>query len=850
MKVRPFNVQASLPVELEPLRDIAYNLWFAWNWEAVHLFIRLDPTYWEKTYQNPTLMLGSITQERLKEVAGDDSFLATMFRVHEQFKAYLSAPTWFKQTHPEAAGRTIAYFSTEYGIDVGMPIYSGGLGVLAGDHLKSASDLGLPLVAVGLLYREGFIKQYLTADGWQREAYPENDWYNMPVTLALDKNNQPLRGQIELAGEPVMFQIWKVQVGRVPLYLLDTDLPENRPEHRSITKRLYDGSRDTRLRQEILLGVGGMRALTALGITPSVCHMNEGHSAFMAVERTRQLMERYNLTREEAWEMVWATTVFTTHTPVPAGNERFHPDLVRHYLEPYLKSTGIPWEEFLAAGREDPKNGNEEFCLTVLALRYAAYTNGVSRLHGKTSRSLWKRLWPNLPEEEVPISSVTNGIHTRSWLSHDMADLLHSYLGPRFIEEPMDFSIWERVDQIPDSELWRTHERRRERLVWFARKRLRQQLVRRGAAPHILAEADQLLDPQALTIGFARRFAAYKRGTLILKDPERLSALLNNPQKPVQIIFAGKAHPQDTRGKELIKEIFHFVRRPEFRPRIIFIEDYDINVARYLVQGADVWLNTPRRPLEASGTSGMKAAANGALNLSTFDGWWCEGYSPDVGWVIGSEAVYDDPAEQDRLESGALYEILEREVIPMFYDQTRSGMPKQWIQRMKQSLKALGSQYNSNRMVANYLDEFYLVGAGKYAELAADNNKRAKALAAWRARIREHWSGIRVEEVKSNADGSLSVGDMLEVTARVHLGALQSEEVQVQLYYGALASDDSIADAIRARMEPEDVSNDGVCTFRCRVPCRHSGRRGFAVQILPHHADLAHPFEPGRVLWG
>ena len=850
MKIRPFNVQASLPPELEPLREIAYNLWFAWNWEAVHLFIRLDPEYWEKTYQNPTLMLGSITQGRLLEVAADDSFVANMRRVHEQFKAYMEAPTWFLQTHPESAGKTIAYFSTEYGIDVGMPIYSGGLGVLAGDHLKSASDLGLPLVAIGLLYREGFVKQHLTADGWQRETYPVNDWYNMPVILERDESNQPLCADIELAGEKVKFHIWKVQVGRIPLYLLDTDLPENRPEHRAITKRLYDGERDVRLRQEILLGVGGMRALAVLGIEPAACHMNEGHSAFMAVERTRQIMERYGLNRQEAWETVWATTAFTTHTPVPAGNERFHPDMVRHYLEPYLQPMSFSWEEFVALGREDPGNEGEDFCLTVLALNHAAHANGVSRLHGRISRRLWQKMWPDLPEDEVPISSITNGIHTRSWLSHDMADLLDRYLGPRFVEEPMNFSLWQRVAHIPDTEIWRTHERRRERLVWFARKRLRQQLTRRGASPHLLVEAEQLLDPEALTIGFARRFAAYKRGTLILQDPKRLSALLNNPEKPVQIIFAGKAHPQDMQGKELIKEIFHFVRGEEFRRRIVFIEDYDINVARYLVQGADVWLNTPRRPFEASGTSGMKAAANGALNLSTLDGWWCEGYSPDVGWVIGSDAIFDDADEQDQLQSGALYEILEQEIIPMFYNRSADGTPRQWIKRMKQSMRELGAHFNSNRMVANYLDSFYLGACRRYVDLTADENKRVKDLAAWRARIQQHWAGISVESVESTANRSLAVGDELEVITRVRLGELKPEEVQVLLRYGALLPDENLAHPRHVRMSPDDASGDGVYTYRCLVQCRHSGRRGFAVQVLPDHGDLVHPFEPRRVLWG
>ena len=849
MRIRPYNVLPRLPKELEPLREIAYNVWFSWNWRAVELFIRMDAEYWEKTYQNPALMLGIIPQERFEELARDDSFIATMNRVYAEFQDYMSAKTWFQKTYPNSVPNTLAYFSMEYGIDVGLPIYSGGLGVLAGDHLKSASDLGLPLVAVGLLYREGYLKQYLNADGWQQEAYPRNDWYNMPVTLATDASGKPVRGQIELGSERVLFEIWKVQVGRLPLYLLDTDLEENRPEHRAITTRLYTGDRDMRVRQEILLGIGGMRALQALGIEPAVCHMNEGHSAFLALERTRQIMERRHLTRPEAWEVVWASTVFTTHTPVPAGNERFAQDLLQRYLREYVQKMGIGWDEFMAMGREDPANPGEDFGLTLLALHHSAHCNGVSRLHGHVSRALWQSLWPQLPTEDVPIGHVTNGIHTRSWLSHDMADLLDRYFGPRFVDEPTDHSIWERVEHIPDAELWRTHERRRERLVWFARKRLRQQALRRGAPPHVVAESEQLLDPEALTIGFARRFAEYKRGTLIMRDPERLHKLLNHADRPVQLIIAGKAHPSDNAGKQLIRELVHFVRRDEFRNRIVFLEDYDINVARYLVAGCDVWLNTPRRPLEASGTSGMKAAANGALNLSTLDGWWPEGYDPEVGWVIGHGEVYDSAEEQDAVESGALYEILEQEVVPLFYDRSRGDMPRRWIARMKRSMERIGAYFNTHRMVADYVRQYYLHAGDAYAKLAGDGQGAAKDLAAWRNRLHQNWPAVRIESVDSNIDPALHVGDNIKVTARVRLGALKPDEVQVELYHGALATEGQIEEGLRTRMSCVET-RDGVCIYATEAPCTRSGRRGFAVRVLPHHADLIHPFEPRTVIWG
>ncbi|MFA5139701.1 MAG: alpha-glucan family phosphorylase [Elusimicrobiota bacterium] len=849
MNVTPFDVLPRLPEKLEPLRAIAFNLCYVWNWEAVRLFIRMDPDFWDKTYQNPALMLSRLPQRKFDELAADEGFIANMRRVNEQLRSYMEAPTWFHRSHPDLGGHVFAYFSCEFGIDVSMPIYSGGLGALAGDHLKSASDLGLPMVAVGLLYREGYHSQYLTADGWQQEAYPINDWYNMPVVRACDREGRAVRARVELAGREVAFEVWRVQVGRVPLFLLDTDLPDNPSEDRDITKRLYVGDRDMRLRQEVLLGIGGMRALAALGYEPSVCHMNEGHSAFLAVERVRQIMEKYKLSREEAREVLRASTVFTTHTPVPAGNERFSAESVRTYLGRHAEGIGMSVSEFLDLGRDKPGEKDEEFCMTTFAMRFAAHLNGVSRLHGEVSQKMWSHLWPGLPIEEVPIGAVTNGIHTHSWLSHDLAELLGRYFGPKFHEDPMDFSVWKRVYEIPDSELWRSRETRRDRLVWFARKRLKKQLIRRGASSHLLQQAEQMLDPDALTIGFARRFAAYKRATLLLQDPARLRAILNDPKRPVQVIVAGKAHPNDTAGKELIKELVHFIRQEGFRNRIVFIEDYDINVARYMVQGADVWLNTPRRPLEASGTSGMKAAANGGLHLSTYDGWWCEGYDPEVGWALGSGGeVYDTPENEDKVESSTLYDILENEVVPLFYDRGKDGLPHRWIARVKRSMAEIGAQFNTHRMVADYVDRYYVRAGRKFGELTAGGQERAKDLAAWHGHIRKHWGEIRVEDVRSDARGTLGVGDSLEVSARVRLGGLRPEDVEIQLYFGHLSSPGQLAGGRGLRMEPDPPEGE-VFTYRGRIPCETSGRCGYTVRVLPRHPDLMHPYEPGLILW-
>ncbi|HTU02341.1 MAG TPA: alpha-glucan family phosphorylase, partial [Candidatus Sulfotelmatobacter sp.] len=606
-----FTVVPKLPERLRDLVRIAMNLWWTWDPEAIDLLRRLEPRslLWERCYGNPIRMLGLVSQERLTELAADESFLATLDRVSSRLTSYLDRPTWFAQAHA-GAGLGVAYFCAEFGIVEGLRFYSGGLGVLAGDHLKASSDLGIPLVAVGLLYRRGYFRQYLNADGWQQEQYPEADFYNLPLILERRADGTPVRVEIEYPGRQAQVQIWRAQVGRIPLYLLDADLETNRPEDRAVTGYLYGGDRDMRIRQEILLGVGGLRALAALGLEPTVCHMNEGHAAFLALERIRQVMDRHRASFTEAREVVAASNVFTTHTPVPAGIDVFPADLMDRYFGAIWPRLGLDRDSFLRLGRQNPQDPNEPFSMAVLAIRLSTAINGVSQLHGRVSRRMWGRLWPDVPVDDLPIGAITNGVHVRGWLSQDMAGLFDAYLGPRWVSHPADHSVWERVDNIPDAELWRTHERRRERLVAFARRRLRMQLEQRGAPPAERELADEVLDPKALTIGFARRFATYKRATLLFRDPERLARILSNPERPVQLILAGKAHPADQEGKDFIRQIIHFARRPEFRHRLVFLEDYDIKVGRYLYQGVDVWLNTPRRPLEASGTSGMKATAN------------------------------------------------------------------------------------------------------------------------------------------------------------------------------------------------------------------------------------------------
>jgi starch phosphorylase len=849
-RIRTFTILPHLPERLQPLHKLAYNLWWCWNHEAVMLFRRIDEELFEAVENSPVKLLGAIDQHRLEQLLQDDGFLAHMDRVAATLDRYLHSSTWFQESHGKDSNCRIGYFSAEFGIHESIPVYSGGLGVLAGDHLKSASDLGIPLVGVGLMYRLGYFRQYLNQDGWQQERYPENDFFNLPLIPENGSDGKPIMISVPFPGRDVHARIWRIQVGRVPMYLLDTNVPRNNPEDREITGQLYGGDQDMRVRQELILGVGGVRALHALGIPPTVCHMNEGHSAFLGLERIRMMMEKQGLTFDEAREAVSAGNVFTTHTPVPAGNDMFPAPLVQHYFGPFLPLLKVDMRDLLALGRHNPHDHNEPFCMTILALKLANVSNGVSRLHGKVSRKMWHNLWPGLPESETPITSITNGVHTHSWLSQEMAQLYDRYLGTKWQERPAEHSAWRRVDNIPDAELWRTHERRRERLVVFARNRYKNQLRRRGAPPAEINRADEVLDPEALTIGFARRFATYKRGTLLFRNLDRLNQLINSKDRPVQIIFAGKAHPRDHGGKELIAEIVHVARRPEFRRRMVFLEDYDMNVARYLVQGVDVWLNNPRRPLEASGTSGMKVAANGGLNLSILDGWWVEGYHQDNGWAIGAGEEYADLTYQDEVESRAIYDLLEQEIVPLFYNRTSDGVPRGWLRVMKASLRSLCPVFNTNRMLQEYLDIAYWPSYQRFTKLTAEGVQTARELAAWRKRLEKAWSQLRVEAVDAKGADMAAVGQELEVQARVHLGDLSPNDVEVQLFHGPVDSLGEIAHPHTVTMANNSALNNGSFVYYGAIPCRASGQHGYAVRVLPKHAALTNPFATGLVCWG
>ncbi len=862
--IRTFSVIPSLPPAIEALRQIAYNVQWAWSHDSIELFRRLDRDLWESTGHNPVLMLGTIEQEKLESAAHDDAFLAHLERVSTDLESYLQGSlSWF-----EKLGRTltekplVAYFSAEFGLTECLSIFAGGLGILAGDHLKSASDLGLPLVGVGLLYQQGYFRQYLSQAGWQQESYENNDFHNLPLSQVAGKDGKPLLIEVEYPGRSVQAQVWRAQVGRVPLYLLDTNIAANaRAEDRNITDQLYGGDREIRIQQELMLGIGGYRALEALGLEPTVYHMNEGHSAFLALERIRRLMDTRHLSFAESRELASASLVFTTHTPVPAGHDYFSPEQMDRYFGDYARRLGVGREDFLALGRTGPQDSGD-FCMTVLALRLSSHANGVSKLHGEVSRRMWQVLWPEVPTDEIPIGHITNGIHFRSWMSLEMNQLYDRYLGPTWREEPANSEVWNRAQSIPAEELWRTHQRRRERLVAWARNRVRQQRIRRGAPHFEIAAADEVLDPDALTIGFARRFATYKRATLILRDLPRLLRILGDKSRPVQLIFAGKAHPRDDAGKEFIRQITALTRQPEHGRQLVFLEDYDMAVARYLVEGVDVWLNTPQRPKEASGTSGMKAAANGVLNMSTLDGWWDEVWrarnegirrasdrATGIGWAIGKGETYDDLNYQDQVEAEALYDLLERDVIPTFYDRGPDRVPRKWIERMKASIGGLCHFVNTHRMVRDYAYQFYLPAHGLYRDLEANGAARAKELASWIARVRQEWPQVHIETVEQGPGVTLPVGTKVQVRARVRLGALSPQDVAVELHLGRLNPDGEIVEPASVPMKPTAGGSQGSTVFETTTPCGRSGLHGLTVRVRPHHPDLAVPFLPGLIRW-
>jgi len=844
-----FTVVPKLPPELKALEELAYNLLFAWNLEIGRLFRRFPEDLWVETYHNPVLMLSRLSQTRFEEFAKDEAFLAHLERTYRVFREYMEQPAFELKNVP--SDMTIAYFSMEYGVTDCMPFYFGGLGILAGDTLKSASDLNLPLVGVGLLYQYGAFRQRVTAAGEQIETIPELDFYHLPIRLLKDRNGDPLLVSISVDHQELYAQIWKAQVGRVSLYLLDANIPHNPPEFRQVTFYPYPDDRRLRLLQEMLLGIGGMKALELLGIRPSVLHMNEGHTAFAGLERIRRFKKNLNITFDEALTLAMSSNVFTTHTSVPAGIDLFDPELVKRCFGSYVGELGITMDAFLGLGRINPEDKNEPFSMTVLAMKLSGHINAVSKLHQKVSKKMWHALWPNIPEEDVPIRSITNGVHVPSWVSRQMGETFDRFLGPKWIEDPDNVKVWGRADEIPDEELWGVHERRRGRLVAFCRRRLREQLRRRGASSREIEMVDETLNAEALTIVWARRMVSYKRPLLIFKDPDRLARILGDPKRPVQIIMAGKAHPNDWEGKKLIKSIIELAGDERFRRNVVFIEDYDMNVARYFVQGADVWLNTPIRPQEACGTSGMKAMFNGALHLSILDGWWDEAFDPEVGWAIGGREEYSDPEYRDEMESRQLYSILENEIIPLFYDRGPDGIPRKWVAKMKKALKKLGPYYNSNYMLQRYFEECYLKAHQALKELTQEELRPLKEFTSWTKRVSNLWYKVRVVKVVQEGPSELRVGDTLTIKALIDLGELQPEEVSVDLYYGPLGLEGELKRRETVPMEYLG-EEEGLWAFGISFPVKETGRFGYQIRVTPYHPLLipTHYLLGRLVTWG
>ncbi len=848
--IQQFTVIPKLPTPLEPLRELAYNLWWSWDPPTRKLFRHFNIDLWEKVNHSPLRMLQLTKQTRLLELAQDEDFLKELHAVYANFKDYMSRSGVYSQTRPQSPIKNpVAYFSAEFGFHESVPNYSGGLGILSGDHCKSASDLGLDFVAVTLLYRHGYFKQQINKDGVQEAVSLNQNFSALPIT-PVEQNGSPLLISVRLLDREVYAKVWRLRVGRINLYMLDSDIPNNTPEDRLITSELYGGDTETRIRQEILLGVGGVRALHAMGITPQVYHMNEGHSAFLSLERIRRNIQNKNIDFYSALQVVAASNVFTTHTPVPAGNDAFSSELMQAYFQDYIEEVGIDFDTFFQLGQKTV-NKEPEFSMTILALRTSRHANGVSKLHGAVSRALWKDVWHGVPEKEVPITSITNGVHVKTWVAPEFAKLYTQYLGSDWHQKITEPDYWLRVIDIPDEELWETHMVLKNRLVEFIRKRIKATRSRVGESPEMVRRVNQLLNPEVLTIGFARRFATYKRATLLFSDMDRLLELVNNPDHPVQFIFAGKAHPKDEPGKQFIQQVYNFTRMPEFEGKIVFLEDYDHYIGRRLYQGVDLWLNNPLRPLEASGTSGMKLPPNGGLNFSVLDGWWCEGYNEKNGWPIGAEIDAGSRELQDEVDIHSLFHILENQIVPLYYAKPDGNLPVAWIQRMRESIRSVVPIFNTHRMVLEYCEKLYEPAAAARIELTVDNAGNAVALAKWKNQMRADWPGIDVHsvEIESLNGSATQVGETVSIRAGITLGPIDPEHVKVQLYFGETDEDTILTPAVSDMTERESTNSPGQFIYRGTIPATETGTIGFNVRVIPHHPHLTQKHELRLITW-
>ena len=834
------TVNPQLPSRINKLSEISNNLWWSWNTDFLKIFKEIDIDLWEKVEKNPVKFLKLVSQEKLEQAVLNPSILKQYDKIVNDFEGYINSKnTWFSKKYPNSKNDLIAYFSAEYGLDETVPIYSGGLGILSGDHLKSASDLGIPLVAVGLLYKNGYFHQKIDAYGNQKSIYKDIDLMNMPINPVKDDKGNDLKILLKLPGKNLYLKVWNIKVGRVTLYLLDSDIAENTDEdYRNITLRLYGGDQEMRIKQEIVLGIGGVNLLKTLGLNPSVYHMNEGHSSFLLLEVMKNIVKEKKVSFNIARDITSSQTVFTTHTPVPAGNDIFPVELVEKHLKGYWTKLGIDKETFLRLGMKPNDSLDNGFNMGILALKIAGKKNGVSKLHGAVSRELFGDVWPNIAANESPITHVTNGIHTCSWLAPNLKKLYNKYLTPYWQDSIQIDDTWKKIENIPNSELWAEHIARKEKLFELVKQNMTSYMRNNGKSYEEINDIVSKLNPNTLTIGFARRFATYKRATLIFRDLERITQILNNSDKPVQIIFAGKAHPADKEGQDLLRYIYEISMKPQFKGKVFVLENYNIGIARYLVSGVDVWLNNPRRPMEASGTSGQKASVNGVINFSVLDGWWAEGYNSKNGWTIGTNDEYDSYEIQDNADSSSMYNTLENKIIPIYYDKDKNGISEKWMQIMKNSIISTGGRYSTSRMLCDYTNNLYmpLVELNKkyYTDLS-----NVAAYNEWKDKMYINWDKIKIEQYNNLDNISIDAGNKIEVNCKVILPDISVENINVEVYAGRITDNGTIENIVIMPMELVDENDENrEYMFKAKLELTTGGNYGYTFRVMPKHEML------------
>ncbi len=845
------TVNPQLPKRINKLSEIANNLWWSWNTDFLKLFKEIDIDLWETVEKNPVKFLKLVSQESLEKAAQNSNFLKEYDKIAEDFDSYITSKnTWFSKTYPNNKNNLIAYFSAEYGLDEIIPIYSGGLGILSGDHLKSASDLGLPFVAVGLLYKNGYFNQKINGYGDQETEYKNIDLYNLPIIPVKDEKGKDLIISVKLPKSNVYLKVWQINVGRIKLYLLDSDIEENSNEdYKKITLRLYGGDQEMRIQQEIVLGMAGVKLLKKLGLEPTVYHMNEGHSAFLILELIKDIIEEKQVSFDIARDIATSKTVFTTHTPVPAGNDIFPIELVEKYFKNFWPKIGLEREEFLKLGMKPTKELEQGFNMGILALKIAGEKNGVSKLHGAVSRELFGDVWPDIAASESPITYVTNGIHTCSWLAPNIKKLYNKYLMPYWQDSIHINSTWDRINNIPDDKLWEAHLERKEKLIKFVKENTTNRLRNSGVSYEEINEITSKLNPNALTIGFARRFATYKRATLIFRDLERITQILNDENRPVQIIFAGKAHPADVEGQQLIKYIHEISMKPQFKGKIFLLENYNIAMARYLVTGVDVWLNNPRRPMEASGTSGQKASVNGVINFSVLDGWWAEGYNSKNGWTIGTNAEYTSYDIQDNADSQSIYNTLESKIIPIYYDKDKNGISKKWIEIMKNSIISTGGRYSTSRMVVDYTNNLYMPLCEQYNKYYSDL-ETVMRYNEWKKEISLSWDKIEISQEENINNMTLDAGNNIEVKCKVKLPNINVENIEVQAYYGKILDNGVVENIVNIPMElVKRNDEEREYEYKTKIELVSGGNYGYTFRVIPKHEMLLEPANLNLIKW-